>query len=610
MTQIAGLPTRWTARSGDRLDLSAVPPGPDGPHDPFWAAKRRDYERWYWEVRRYRAKAHAQAAQDHGAQAEELALCAHSPSYFVNVWCQVYEERRGQTPFQPQGGWLPAIQQAYMVDLLAWLGERLAATGGPEAVGAISKPRDIAATTTVCQWLLQHFLFDPVFSAKVISRKEELVDTAGDMDSVLERIASHLFADEDGECRLPRWMRPEGMDDGFKLYRQHLKLARPGNRNRIRGESTSKRSARGGRSTVGFIDECNYIDRLELLLAAIMDSIQCLILVSSESIESTEAFQEYCAKLRAVNPRLVVELDYWMNLYHDDAWLAQKKAQAVNEAAFRREILRDAYAGFTDFIYQEFRERNVAAGDFPYEAPMPLYVGIDPGFDDHTAIGWVAKDAERQRYRLVEAEVWRLQEPEFYAHILAGTWLLPSGEHAEFVFSERDYRLMQWTWTLPRPVVCGDPSGWARKSARADSTYDRMQRRYKELTGRALDIRVNYQQEQRTFQARWNALRSLLRRLDFNDTPGVRHTMHAIAAMQLEAERGMRMREQREPRHNWASHPASMMEFVAVNLETIELIQSTTALVAGERGAGTTRVDRLVDRLVPVERMPQLMERR
>ena len=602
MAQINGLPTRWLMGNGTRLDLSAVPPGPEGPHDADWATKRRDYERWYWEVRRYRRQIHTICAGDRAAQRDELALCAASPSYFVNVWCQFYEERRGQTPFGQ--GWLPAIQQAYMVDLLTWLDARLAHTGGPEAVGAISKPRDITATTTICQWLLHGFLFAPVFSAKVISRKEELVDTAGDMDSVLERIASHLFADEDGWCPLPAWMRPEGIDDGFKIYRQHLKLARPGNRNRIRGESTSKRSARGGRSTVGFIDECNYIDRLELLLGAIMDSIQCLILVSSESIETTEAFQEYTKKLRDINPVLVRELEYWMNLYHDDAWLAGKKAQAVSEEAFRREILRDAYAGFTEFIYHEFRQRQVAAGDFPYDAPMPLFVGIDPGFDDHTAIGWLARDADRDRYRLVEAQVWRLQEPEFYAHILAGTWLLPDNQHCEFVFSERDYRLMQWTWTLPRPTVCGDPSGWARKSAQSDSVYDRIQRRYKALTGRALDIRVNYASEQRTFQGRWNALRGLLRRLDFNDTPGVRHTMDAIAAMQLEAERTPgRSREQREPRHNWASHPTSMMEFLAVNTQLHELIAGSTVLVDGERRPSRERLTRLVERLPGLERM-------
>jgi hypothetical protein len=609
MAEIEGLPTRWIATDGRRLNLARVPPGPEGPHDPGWVAKRRDYERWYWEVRRYRSKIARICEHDRGAQATEREICAAAPAYFVNVWCQFYEERQGQTPFG--AGWLPAIQQEYMVDLLAWLGARLAAPGGMDAVGAISKPRDITATTTICQWLLHGFLFLPVYSAKVISRKEELVDTAGDMDSVLERIASHLFADEDGWCPLPAWMRPEGIDDGFKLYRQHLKLARPGNRNRIRGESTSKRSARGGRSTVGFIDECSYIDRLELLLGAIMDSIQCLILASSESIETTEAFQEYTKKLREHNPRSVLELEYWLNLYHDDLWLAKKKAQAVSEAAFRREILRDAYAGFTDFIYQDFRQSRPAPGDFPYEAPMPLYVGIDPGFDDHTAIGWVAKDTERNRYRLVEARTWRLQEPEFYAHILAGTWLLPTGEHAEFVFADADYRLMQWSWGLPRPTVCGDPSGWARKHAAADSVYDRIQRRYKLITGRALDIRKHYGvNEQRTFQARWNALRALLRRLDFNDTAGCRHVMDAIAAMQLEADRSDgRLREQREPRHNWATHPTSMMEFLAQALELMELLAASTTVVDGERRASRERVGAALERLTPLSRASTLMER-
>lgn len=605
MTRIKGLPPQWRTARGEVIDLALVPPGPAGPADPFWERKRGAWLAWREEVVRYRTQVQARCARDPAFRRRELALCAASKPYFVNVWCQVYEERHHQTPFGV--GWLPAIQQDYMVEILDWLDARFAASGGVQAVGAISKPRDIAATTTICQWILHGFLFSPVFSAKLISRKEELVDTIGDMDSLLERIASHLFADEDGECPLPLWMRPKGLDEARKLHRQHLKISRPASRNRLRGESTSKRSARGGRSTVAFIDEASYIDNLELLLGAVMDSTQCLILCSSESIETTEVFQDYCKKLKAADVDAVLELEYWMNLFHDAAWLARKRAQAVSEDAFRREQLRDAYAGFTVLIYQDFRDRKVGLGDYPYVAPMPLSVGIDPGFDDECALGWLARDGERDRYRLVEAATWRLQEPEFYAHILAGTWLLPSGAHAEFVFADADYHLMAWTFVLPRPIVCGDPAGWARFTGKTDSFYDRMRRRYFELTQVPLDVRTNYTQEQRTHQARWNALRALLKRLDFNNTPGVRHVKNAIEHYRLEAEQSKgRMSEQRQPRHNWASHPTSMMEFLAVNQELTELLESALIRDDGRRAPGAERVERLVERLNPPERLPTM----
>lgn len=611
MTRIPGLPSAWKTLDQGTLDLSQIPPGPSGPFDPQWSQKRAAWETWRAEVVRYRDQVARLCADSGVARERELALCRHSTKYFINVWCQVYEERRNQTPFAPNGGWLPAIQQAYMADLVDWMDARFAAQGGVASVGAVSKPRDIAATTTVCQWLLGRFLFDPVFSGKVISRKEELVDTAGDMDSLIERIASHLFADEDGWCPLPEWMRPRGIDAGYKIYRQHLKLSRPASRNRIRGESTSKRSARGGRSTAAVIDEASYIDNLELLLGAIMDSTQCLFLVSSESVETTEAFQLYCQKLKKADPTAVVELEYWMNLYHDAEWLALKKAQAVSEAAFRREQLRDAYAGFSTWIYNDFRDRHVACGNFPYEPRMPLTVGIDPGFNDETAIGWLAQDLLTGRARLVEAGVWRLQEPEFYAHILAGTWLMPDGSHCGFAFEPSDYRLMEWTFGLPRPTIAGDPSGWARKSAHNDSVYDRIRTRYKLLTGLSLDIRKQYgPNELRTYQTRWNALRGLLKTLDFHATPGVEYVKAAIEHSRLEEDRTKNLSsEQHAPRHNWASHPTSMMEFLAQHLELLSLLGHTTTVNAhGERLPGKVRQQAVLERITPLSRTA-VMER-
>jgi hypothetical protein len=600
-------------------DLMAVPPPPANADDPDGDAKRAAWFAWRDAVLLYRRerwwlcgeetdgitgqpfdRAKFPKPEDDYADAQrrlELASCTNDPVYFLAVWCSL-KETRNDAADEDEGaaespGWLPAVPFGFQVAMVRWFDDRVRA----RRAGLVSKSRDMGATWLACIWALHGWLFKKAFTAKFISRSQVAVYSRSE-DAMFSRVAAQ-FGYKPGlplappgkpnplnPLALPRWFWPQGFDPSSHMT--ELLLSNPANSNEINGEATSMRSGRGGRSTVVIVDEMAFVEDARHIFGTLRATAGSRIGISSESIEINDDFCEMAKIRRQSNDGSLIDLDYWLHPRHDRVWLEEQRRECEEDGnldSFFREVLRDAAAGLGSWAYPYARDLTV--GHFPYVHGAPIWVSIDPGYDDECAVHWFSRDPENPtRVRLIRSYVNRGQPPEFYAALIAGVredgradpgvpwYLRPSDEDA-----------IEWVASLPvRPsLVYGDPAGGHNVAGKHSSWYDRMSVYWarhgwtKGVSYKGLGV------DTRPFQIRRTSLMTLLPRLDFHDGPGVRETLNAIGESRFDQGED-RVTEQKTLRHDKFSHRRSAAEFFAVwHLKTEVLVDADWGVVRQKR---------------------------
>jgi len=593
--------------------MKVVPGPPLSADDPDGEAKRAAWFAWKTDVEAYRVKrwwdcgervdgvtgkplpqgaprpSDGDIAQD---RAIELALCKQDPAYFLAVWCAIKETRADAPdddaaeadPEEPPG-WIPAIPYGFQVGMVRWFDDRVRT----RRAGLVSKSRDMGATWLACIWALHGWLFRPAFTAKFISRSQVAVYSRSE-DAMFSRVALQ-FGYKPGlalppagkpnpinPLALPRWFWPDGFDPSAHMT--ELLLSNPGNGNELNGEATSMRSGRGGRGTVVVVDEMAFIEDARHIFGTLRATAGARIGISSESIEINDDFCEMARLRRQANNGSLLDLDYWLHPGHDAAWLAAQRKECEEDGnldSFFREVLRDAAAGLGTWAYPYARDLTV--GNFPYVNGAPIWVSIDPGYDDECCLLWFSRDPHAPaRVRLLRAYVNRGQPPEFYAAIVAG--VRADGREDPDVpwrLGPVEEEAIEWVAALPvRPAfVYGDPAGGQNTTGKKSSWYDRMSvywAKHGWTTG------VSYKGlgvDTRPFQIRRTSLMTLLPRLDFHDGPGVREALRAIAESRFDNAED-RVTEQKAMRHDRGSHPRSAAEFFAVWHTKTEVLTTTS----------------------------------
>jgi len=593
--------------------LGTVPPPPDGSDDPDGDAKRAAWFAWRDDVIAYRRHrwlacgervdgitgeplppSFPRTAPDEiiEARAQELDACRRDPAYFLTVWCAL-KETRADAPDEDESaepedppGWIPAIPYGFQVAMLRWFNDRVRL----RRAGLVSKSRDMGATWLACIWALHGWLFRPAFTAKFISRSQVAVYSRSE-DAIFSRIALQFGykpglalppagkPNQINPLALPRWFWPQGFDPSSHMT--ELLLSNPGNGNELNGEATSMRSGRGGRGTVVFVDEMAFIEDARHIFGTLRATAGARIGISSESIEINPDFCEMADIRRKANNGSLLDLDYWLHPGHDQHWLVQQRAECEEDGnldSFYREVLRDAAAGLGTWAYPYLRNNNVTVGDFPYVTGAPIWVSIDPGFDDECCLLWFSRDPVTQRVRLLRCYLNRGQPPEFYAALIAG--VRTDGREDPDIpwrLGPVEEETIEWVASLPvRPTfVYGDPAGGQHTAGKKSSWYDRMSIFWaqhgwvKGVSYKGLGV------DTRPFQIRRTSLMTLLPRLDFHDGPGVREALRAIADSRFDSAED-RVTEQKAMRHDKLSHPRSAAEFFAVWHTKTEVLTNTS----------------------------------
>ena len=194
------------------------------------------------ETLRNRARLLLGAKSNRDAQLALNELCRRDFCYWVNNFVMTFNPRLEGAechipmilyPFQANGAKLILESMGRGEDLL------------------IEKSRDMGASWLIVAIFTWQWLFQDGVKFHIGSRKEDLVDKIGDMDTLIEKVRYIL-----------RWLPPWMLPDGYRAsqHASFMRIINPANGNAITGESSNAGFARGGRSKAILFDEFAFWD--------------------------------------------------------------------------------------------------------------------------------------------------------------------------------------------------------------------------------------------------------------------------------------------------------------------------------------------------------------
>jgi phage terminase large subunit len=252
------------------------------------------------------------------------ALYKKSLAAFVADCVWLYEPRNAN---QGEPVRIPAVPFPRQREFLEWMVTRFETkTSAP-----VEKSRDSGATWMASAFAVWLWLFYPGSTTGFGSRKEILVDRAGDLQSIFEKIRSIVR-------HLPHYLKPNGFNE--KVHSNYMRLLNPENDATVIGEAGDN-IGRGGRTSVYFVDESAYLERPALIEAALTATTDVRIDISSPRVGTL--FNEWAAK----NQNKFI-FDVSDAPWHTADWMARKRSELESKALgyiFRQEYLRDATAG-------------------------------------------------------------------------------------------------------------------------------------------------------------------------------------------------------------------------------------------------------------------------
>lgn len=273
-----------------------------------------------------RAKISVECEKSVERKAAAILLCKKDILFFFTRFLWTYDPRGSIKD-------LPFIPWSYQEKFIEELNDDIVA-----GVSQLTeKSRDMGVTWMVLGVFLYRWLFHND-NFLVGSRKEELVDTLGDMDTHFERLRYMLK-------KLPDWMvealgYDRKNDSYMKLYKD--------NGASIVGESMNKEFSRQGRYKAILLDEFAFVDKAELIWRACGDSAPCKIPVSTPN-GSNNKF----AMLRKSGQIKVNTIHWRLHPKKDDKWYeGLKENRSIKDIAQEADINYTISAG--DPFYRGF----------------------------------------------------------------------------------------------------------------------------------------------------------------------------------------------------------------------------------------------------------------
>jgi phage terminase large subunit len=288
------------------------------------------------------------------------------PVAWILHWAVTYDPRKASTDEPPTMPFVLFDRQAELVEFLA------ACIDGQQS-GLIEKARDMGATWVCCAFSVWLWLYRPGASIGWGSRKEQLVDKLGDPDSIFEKMRIVIR-------NLPRLMLPDRFDaDGDMPY---MKIVNRQTGATITGESGDN-IGRGGRKLIYFKDESAHYERPEKIEAALADTTNVQIDISSVNGPGNvfhrrrEGGKEWAPGQELATDRAnVFVMDWRDHPAKDPEWYAARRAKADADG------LLHVFAQEVDRNYTAAVEGTIIPGDWVASA---IDAHLTLGFSDDGA---------------------------------------------------------------------------------------------------------------------------------------------------------------------------------------------------------------------------------
>lgn len=186
------------------------------------------------------------------------------PFEFIDHWCDTFDPRNVALGRSVR---MPFLLFPRQCDLVQFLHGCLFESQN----GLVEKSRDMGATWICVAYSVWLWLFHPGAAVGWGSRKADLVDSIGDMDSIFEKVRTLIMG-------LPKAFLPVGLRP--KDHLMYMRVLNPENGATITGESGDD-IGRGGRSLIYFKDESSHYAHPEMIEAALGDNTNVQIDISS-----------------------------------------------------------------------------------------------------------------------------------------------------------------------------------------------------------------------------------------------------------------------------------------------------------------------------------------
>lgn len=432
------------------------------------------------------------------------------------------------------------------------------------------KTRDTGASWCLEIALAWFSLFTRNFMSIQGSIIEDKVDKKGEKGTLFAKLD---FIIESLKVDTP-WLYPEGYTDK-QPNRTHMKLAIPSTGAVITGQAPNERFGRGDRQKCIICDEFAYWTMQREAFAAMSQTSNCLIFVSTPNgpgnLFAQLAHPKSGVKTSVRRFTLSWEDDpsknYWeanddpeAPWYYDhphgaliQPWLeAQKIKYSHDPVLMAQEIFIDYNRSMQGIIYGGIDKARI--GHFKWNPDFDLFTAWDFGVTDHTAILWIQWDHINYRHRIIDCLMMNGKSIFWYIPFITGrdihlgendggytpAQLKKIESHASFVYNDH----------------YGDPD--VKKVNQISNTSI-------ETELRKFRITIRYNHEKNNHPDRIAEGRKRLHMLDI-DADNCEDFIDAMRSYKFKDVNpdAQVTTPNNKPVHNWASHPASAYEFYCI----------------------------------------------
>jgi hypothetical protein len=252
--------------------------------------------------------------------------------------------------------------------------------------GLVDKTRNMGATWGALTFGIEKFLFEPDSAIGFGSRKEELIDKKGDLSSIFEKIRMVLEL-------LPPIFKPKGYNS--REHARYRLISNPENGSFIFGEAGDN-IGRGARASMFFIDEAAHIERSEQVDAALSETSQCKIYISTpHGMDNTFYVKRHSGEMK------VFSMPWTDDPRKTKEWYDKKK-RTTDPVVFAQEYDLDYAASLTNVVIPANWVRAAVNFD-PGVLPSGKKIG---GLDVADGGGDLNALAVRQGWKAFFIEAW------------------------------------------------------------------------------------------------------------------------------------------------------------------------------------------------------------
>ena len=248
-----------------------------------------------------------------------------NPITFISDWGITFDPRNAEIGLPTI---IPFILFKKQKDYINWLLERWKSRED----GLTEKSRDMGVSWLCVAFSVWMWIFYPGVVIGFGSRKEEYIDNVGDPKSLFWKIRQ--FIDY-----LPRELKPSGFDS--KKHAPYLRIINPENGSTIIGEAGDN-IGRGNRTSIYFKDESAFYERPEKIDAALSQTSNCKIDVSTPNGNGNPFYRKrHSGKIK------VFKFHWTDDPRKDESWY-QKQKETLDSVILAQEIDIDYNASVSD----------------------------------------------------------------------------------------------------------------------------------------------------------------------------------------------------------------------------------------------------------------------